>query len=346
MALRWIEGFDVNTHSSGDAFVARYESVTRPSALAFVAGRREAKGYSAAVDPLTVSTPEFTDAATWVVGLAIAGQGPESGNYLIELQRADTHQIGVLLSSDSDSNLVLAVKRGSTTLASYTLPKGPDYNYLEFKALVHTSAGTYELRVNEITVLSATGVNTADTGSNDADRVRLHFEVASALDYLYIDDLYILDGTGTDNTDFLGDSIVEEVLAVENGATIEWDAWVSGALNYTQVDDEGKDDGALTHVTPSNINLTDLYRFSGLDVLQEIHGVQMEIVAAVSASASNVKAVAFVGSTTDAGANLSVSSVSPSFKSVHHVWDLSPDSAAAWTPSEFSAAKFGIRSAA
>lgn len=77
------------------------------------------------------------------------------------------------------------------------------YNYIEMKVKMHATAGTVEIRVNEVTVLAFLGSTGATLASGvDIGKITTGVVVGQTTK---IDDLIIWDGSGTFNNDFLGD---------------------------------------------------------------------------------------------------------------------------------------------
>lgn len=115
----------------------------------------------------------------------------------------------------------VAVYRGSTLLAtSAIIPSilSGSFNYLEFKCTFHGTTGAYEVKVDEITVLSATGVDTTQTANNYANGYGCGGNSGS----LAFDDFYACDGTGSaPYNNFLGDVRVETLMPSAN-SSVQW----------------------------------------------------------------------------------------------------------------------------
>jgi len=79
--------------------------------------------------------------------------------------------------------------------------KANRWYYLEWHFLVQSSGGAYELRVNGETVLEATGVDMAYRSWDGWSSIKLFSHGYDCV----LDDLYVLNGSGSVNNDFLGD---------------------------------------------------------------------------------------------------------------------------------------------
>lgn len=90
------------------------------------------------------------------------------------------------------------------------------WNYMELKVKVDATAGTYEVRIDGVDVLSGVA---ADTGTAGDVITAIRFRARNNLQDAFIDDLYVLDTTGATNNDFLGDVRVDVLIPKANGAT-------------------------------------------------------------------------------------------------------------------------------
>ena len=109
---------------------------------------------------------------TLIVGVAIKLSTVKSWG-LLYFRDSATNQMA--LSTDASNQLI--VKRGTTTLMStgYNLPVN-EWFYLEFKATIANSPnGSWEVRINGVSIASQTGVDTQQTGLAYANSVFFHF---------------------------------------------------------------------------------------------------------------------------------------------------------------------------
>lgn len=107
--------------------------------------------------------------------------------------------------------------------------------YFELKAYIHNSLGTMELRVNNTTYASASNVDTQKTANANADGFGIgeYYNFASGT---YYDDMYICNGAGGVNDDFLGDHRVECLFPSGAGNYAQWTP-NGAANNYDCVND-------------------------------------------------------------------------------------------------------------
>ena len=106
------------------------------------------------------------------------------------------------------------------------------WRYLEMKVYCDDTNGTYEVKLDGTTILSGTG-DTKYSSTFDY-YASVGFRLANGIQR-YIDDLYVCDGSGTDNNDFLGDCKVLTMVPTSD-ASGNWTSSSGGSL-YADVDE-------------------------------------------------------------------------------------------------------------
>lgn len=205
-------------------------------------------GNGARFSPLAqCRTPQFGNHATWIVGMAVRFSAlPASPARFLAFRDADLED-QIELSVQSDGSLRLARGLGGIQIgvsAAAVVTFGVWY-WIELKATID-NAGSFNVRVNEVSVAS----DSADTQSNSnawANKFQLGNQDNSGID-IDIDDVVILDGSGSANNDFPGDCTVHVLRPSGAGISAEWTP--SAGANYAAVDDETPD-GDTTRVSAS-----------------------------------------------------------------------------------------------
>ena len=116
--------------------------------------------------------------------------------------------------------------------------------YIEVKAKLHDTLGTIEVRVNGTTVYSATNVDTKNGGTKTVfDHLRLSTSNISPTRRInHMDDMYLLNGAGSVNNDFLGDIAIETLFPNGNGDVNNFLGSDGNSTdNYLLVDDASED---------------------------------------------------------------------------------------------------------
>lgn len=266
---------------------------------------------------------------TLVVGMAIyiPSPGAAADRMLVAFREGASLGMNVRLLASSNE---FQVRLGTTVLATTSGAAALDaWRYLEFKVVTHASAGSYELRIGGVNVLSDSGIDT-QIGSNAwHDTVRFH----SAASLMLFDDIYVDDST------FRGDKKVVTLFPDASGDDADF-APLSGA-NYTNVDDAAHD-GDSSYVESATTDDQDLYGFPAPSDVGEIVAVQHNVIAKkTDVTNFDIKLVAKSGTTESVDSAQTVDSTSYTAKK--RILAVDPDTSSAWTASGIGAAQFGQR---
>lgn len=162
----------------------------------------------------------------------------------------DASNISILsISFNSDGSLSL-YKGGMTSTdlieTSDSYLTAGTYHHVEFRAFIDDTVGEFELRVNGITAIQLGGL---DLGTSPAKGVGWG-NVNGGVD-AYYDDIFIWNGEGEYNNDFLGPLRVLTVYADEDGSPQNWS--VIGAATAHEAVDETSPDGDSSYVGTDTI---------------------------------------------------------------------------------------------
>jgi hypothetical protein len=327
MSLRFIEGFD------------HYNSILQKWTTAAVApaftssGTRFGVGQCLSIGNNNISKG-MDNQATWIVGAAVYESTLVTAT-VISLLDSSAPQMEVRA-----TNLgALQVVRGGNTQLGITangILSPAVWYYLEFKATINNSTGSYEVRVNGVNVLSATGVDTQDTANAYANQIMF----SGTTQYSY-DDIYMCDGTGSTNNDFLGDVRVDTIFPTADGSSTDFTP-STGTDNYAMVDDATPDSDS-TYVSSSTLNDIDLYTYGDLQSLTgAVYGVQSLIFARKDdAGARSVAPVIKTGATTAVGSDFALGA---SYTYGRQIFETNPaNGSTAWTISDVNNSEFGIK---
>ena len=157
---------------------------------------------------------------------------------------------------------------GQVRITTANIYTATDYSYYEMKYTKGTGANSFaELRKDGIVLLTITNGNATEQVS--AFRI---IESAGAAGSSAADDLYVLNGLGTTNNDYLGDVRIDVQHADANGAEITFSS-NSGADNWTHVDDVLTDNDTTWNES-GVISNRDLHTVELPTLGTEIHGIQ------------------------------------------------------------------------
>ena len=214
-----------------------------------------------------------------------------------------------------------------TTVREYAMPLNC-WQYFEFYVLSDNSAGAWELKINGITMDTATGQDTRSSGTSGTRQVRLFgTTIGPFFDNLYVDD-----------AGFRGIRRVDHILPNGDDSI----AWTpdSGTTNYTQVDEDPPDDDTA-YVEDSTLTNQDLYDYEAHTDLDSVDGLQVNTqVRLTDATPFSLKTLVKSGSTTSADAGTAIGGTS--YEWLSRISEINPDTTNPWTPAEINSAKFGV----
>jgi hypothetical protein len=212
------------------------------------------------------------------------------------------------------------------------------YYFLEMKFTLDDVAGVVEVRVDGVPILTLTGVDTNNAGSN-AWNV---FKVGSSSTHVFqIDDLYVLDGSGAAplNT-FLGDCRVDARYPTAEGASSAWTP-LSGTDNALMVDETAPDDDT-TYNSTSTVGATDTHVVQDAPVPGAVlYAVQLNI----SHKKSDTGACSLAPVVRHAGVDQVGTGFNPGTSYLYTCipYGTNPGTGVAWTEAGFNAAEFGYK---
>ena len=221
-----------------------------------------------------VDTVTGLDVYSFVVGFAgmIASS---SGSWLEIRLRTSSRNTQICVYAGKDGKIKFYV---GSNLIEETPQNSIDMNtwfHLETKVFIHPTAGTYEVRLNEVTVLQGSGLNTQANSGEGIAKIFLN-----GGDHLVgsgcIDDFFFLDGNPSDdpvnpNNDFLGDSRIDVIYPDSPGTYSQFTP--SAGANWENVDDPdsipmgGDIDDDSTYNESNNVGNKDSYNHDSVIAL-------------------------------------------------------------------------------
>lgn len=282
MALKWVDGFDTYGTTIGgqtlpiNVMARRY---TMGGAYSYVKAARLGSGRSIRVD-YSITTPALTTDPTLIIGAGLNFyDGPAyltgTSGYFLHLYdgavRGLYFTFDILIGQirvyrDESTDVLLGITNGKFRLGAW--------NYVEFKVKCDDTTGTVDIRLNGVNVLSLSGIDTKATAQAHSYFDKVQFFVTSYPE-TWLDDLYICDGTGAKNNDFLGICKVETVFPVSDvGGKIDWTPSTPGD-HYAMVDDGALCDDDTTYVEDSTTGHLDQFEFGNLGSFTALKGIML-----------------------------------------------------------------------
>lgn len=343
MSLLWIDGFDSygtsvgNQVSPAGVLAQKYSGADANTYIRVGDGLWS--GYSLQLSNSTPAptTPSINTHATLIVGF-----------WYKHTHTTDTSSNVVSLRDGSTSNMFLRldpvngkmqVYAGASTLVTeFDYVDSSAWQFIEFKITV-ADAGSYEVRVGGET--KASGSRDTKYGSNNyCDNVRL-FGNSLNNAYNFYDHLYICNGAGSTQNDFLGPVKVVTVRPSGDTAEADWTTQ-SGTDHYAMVDESVQDDDT-TYVEAGTSGHYDLYQYSNpADLGSTIHGIQINTdCKETDATTFSLKTVIESDGTTSEDTAQAIGSAS--YKTLRRLAVTDPKTGSAWTSSGINAAQFGVK---
>jgi len=341
MALLWIEGFEGFGDTNGLApqptgiMSRKYPVIAREAFFDVETGRN---GRCIEIVPSAdyFQTPFITNDDTLVCGIAlnlIVGLPVSFPSNIIQFWEGANNGINIRV----DTSGTISAYRGTTLLGTSALGLGSaTWYYIELKVLTDNSIGTVEVRVNGAVWLNLTSQDTQPGTNAWHDAVRIGQTNATTR----FDDMYVLDGSGSANNDFLGNRKVVAIDADGAGDSTNWTP--SAGSNYQNIDDGEETDEDTTYNETSSDAIDDLYTYDDLPgVTASVDGLQITAETRVTAGSMDLSNMIKTGTTTSAGSPETITSTA--YVTTTRIAEQDPDTAAPWTPSGVNGAQFGIR---
>jgi len=266
--------------------------------------------------------------------------GPD-GNRMVYFRNSTT--VHITLQSTNAGELVIQGVNGFTTLET-TSGLGmviDTWYYIELEATIGNS-GSYDVQVDGVSVMSDSGGSDTQNGATTTvDNISFQGDVNIKP---YVDDVYFLDTTGSDNTGLLGDSHVETVYPDGDGNENDFMPEPSGA-NYLNVDDSinspHEPDDDTTYNWSATATDRELYTFSALTgSIGTVYGVDAKMLCRKEdAGSREVRVIARSSTSEVESANLSLG-VDYVYK--NEIFENNPNGGGDWTESTVNAAEFGL----
>ena len=361
MALRFIEGFDhYSQHTpgspgvtqTGESFFKKWTGTFGTTTWATPAmwnalsidayNARQSPGQGLSVGHTVIKPYKSLPGAvtdTLVFGVAMLFNLVSGAPASVFMGFLDNVSEQVSLRMDASGHLLFS--RNGTTLATSTNVFSPGvWYYIEMKVKVHNTTGTYEVRVNGTAtgwIPAATGANTRATTLNQITGIFLGSPITN--NFTLIDDLYVLDTTGSANNDFLGPQMVATLRPSAPGTSTMFIP--NFGKNFSNVNDIVPDnDGTFN----ASVTASDVDTFAFVDAplaAGVIAGIQRVIYAKQDSGAQRVLApVQRDGGGNHVGASVNLST---SYLYFFDCLDVDPNTGAAYTIANLNAAEFGYK---
>ena len=337
MALLWIDGCS-HYSSTNDKTYTGYSfgtsSTTRRS------GARSIRCQSS-VRNVTFQKPiELTD-RTVIVGGAIyvpvtIGYGDNARVFAFEDSNNDDVCEAWINQDTSVSIYYDNTLVGTTDVGKHNVG---EWHYYELKYVKDTTNGLVELRMDGDPTPVLTYSGDTETATGDVTRVGLPNNTGDFVtNSQYIMDIYILDGSGSENNDYLGDIRVDT--HYPNGDNSVDFTPSSGTSNYLLLDEQFSDNDT-TFVESGTVLAKDLYSMNNLTLTTQIYGVQLS--ADMRKTDSGTVTTALISNDGVNNTVWNTQQIGDNYSMEIGIRDTDPSDNTAWTDAKVNATGFGFR---
>lgn len=332
MTLLYVDSFD---HYSTDEIPDKGWSTSGVASIKIGVGRRGGNALGTTSTLITdAATQSFTDSDTIIVGCALK-MGEFKDRELLIFKEAGGSEVARM--EHTSAGEIKLVSGGVTEITAVAAYDPNAYSYYELKYTKGTgSDGIAELRKDTSVILSiSTSNETAQCSSLTV------LENEAFYDPL-LDDLYILNGLGSSNNDYLGDVRVDVQYTDADGQYTDFTA-STGAASYTHVDDVLTDNDA-TFTESGSIADKEVYSVDAATLGTVIHGVQ-QVVHNRKTDAGTVTVDLITDKPSGSGLKVNGAALATSndFTFLLAILETDPDDSTTWTDAKINAEEFGYR---
>ncbi len=238
-----------------------------------------------------------------------------------------TYHIRLTVTNSGEDLNIFTVDNGSPDATSVGAITPTVWQYFEVKLHIDNVSGSYEVKVDGVTKLSNSGIDTKGS---------YPFVTGTWITFSSgtIDDIYICDNTGAQNNDFLGDCSVT-ALQPTSDVLAEWGA--TSSPHYVEL----ANNSASTYIETGSPTAIDLLGFEDeTTLLSGILGIQVCAEILASSDPVDLRIVSGV-TTSDAEGTDNTVRNNPGIVAYTRIVELDPNTSSAWTLSNLNAAQFG-----
>jgi len=331
MALLFCDGFD-------DGPITNKWTGT---GLTTVAGRHGNAGQVAGGASPNMFRVVAPSAATIILGFALRVSGGDLPLVSLRSDGVVTDHLTITVTVGGTLDLRRG-GTGGTVVASSSAPITVNaWHYIEIKATIADAGGTCEVRIDGVTRLSYTGDTRNGGTSTLIDGVYFPNGSGFQTNTRAIDDLYICDGLGSMNNNFLGDIKIETLYPNADGTNSQLMGSDANQVNNYLLVDEAGTPSTADYVSSGVVTDKDTYNFTSLvTATGPVKAVQINNYAnKTDAGSRSIKALAISGASTATGA---VKPLQTTYNAHLQIQETDPNGGGAWTIAAVNAAEFGV----
>jgi hypothetical protein len=230
----------------------------------------------------------------------------------------------------------------NTTFIAYSgfTPGIDQWHWIEYVTVVNDTTGSYELKIDGVSYLSATGVDTRDAGNGVVDACRIACPANGSDSYDCGGFICWDDNTGN-LVDFPGPC---SFIALHPDADGDDELWTtsSGTDSFVLINETAPHDDDSDYLEDSTSTNRSLFTYDDLDTdLTGVHGIQINTVLRETDGTDFTFIHAFKQNSIDYPES-SQAIAGQTYESLLNILDLDPDTSSAWTVSGVNSVQAGI----
>lgn len=285
----------------------------------------------------------FASYQSWIIGGAVNPSNfNAAGAVIFQLLDNATIQVDCRVTASG----AITITRNGTVLGTSTNTLTPNvWSFIEFKPLIASgTGGSAEVKVNGVSWVSVSSVNTQTSANASANQLKIIGFNASG--NCYWKDMYVMVDTGTGPfTTYLGDITVAVIYPNSAGPAQSWTLGagstqtvaVQDGINHTGT----WPDGDTTYISSSTAGQISDFVPQSLSLTGTIYSVVHATYARKDdAGPRTIAQYCNSSSSVETSSNISLGNV---YQYYYDVIDKDPNTSAAWTPTGFNAAYFGVK---
>lgn len=347
MAIQWIESFDyygTGATSQANMVLGNWAAVggSASCSTTFTRTGLASLKFSGAIANANARRV-FSGALTTVsvgAGLYFPGLPTTNGtNTPFQFQdAANAAQVSIVVQTTGAIAAYRGTGSGTLLGTSTTLMTAASWNHLEAKVVFSNTVGTVQVKLNGVTILNLSGLDTVNTANVESSQIIVGCLNTSAVDY-YMDDLYCTDSTGARNTGLLGDCAVYTLYPDSDGSNEDW-TLSAGTDSWDMINDAAQD-GDTTYMEATAVNNKTDVNFQDLSAsIVDILGLQMVTCMKKSdAGACSVKQTMLSSGTALDGTTFPITTAYTFWSSI---FEVDPNTSTTWTRAGINAAQMRI----
>ncbi len=351
MALRYFEGFDYPTNAE---LTTRYMkpdsyffgeislSSLTPMNLGGYSGQFNG-GYCAHNAIVKV----FDNQPTWIFGAHyLAHSSDDRWSSFLSILDNTTTQVTLGFGGRNGGNLIYAYRgniNNGTQLGYSSLMAYPityNWKFIEVKVVIHSSSGSIVVKINGNEYLNIPTANTSASGNNYGNAIKFGtVYISDWVNGCYMDNVYICDGSGSINNNFLGDGVVKTLVPNEEGTYSQFTP--SSGSNFSCVNDLPTNN--TNYVESYTVNHKDSYRYQDLNISGTIRGIGVNVISRKQ-NLSNINYRPFIitNSTIYTGTQKAIETLTTDYNNIQNIWEVNPYTTNSWSVSDINNLECGV----